>query len=104
MSIWFNQEQYPDPTAGEAIVRVLHPEPASPPALNEEGCLRLARAIAVRAVQDYYDLLRLPDPGGADLLELRSLERYFLSPFFRRTTGLNGAALLFLVRKEAQKK
>jgi len=104
MSIWLNREQYPDPTAGEAIVRVLHPEPDDSPVLNEEGCLRLARAIAVRAVQDYYELLRLPSPGDADLLELRSLERYFLSAFFRRSTGLNGASLLFLIRREAQKK
>lgn len=104
MNVWNNAESYPDPTAGEAITRVLCTEPASAGALDERGAVALAEAVVARAAQDYYELLRLPDPDETVLRERRDLERFFLSGFFRRLTGLNGWALLCGVRKEAQKK
>lgn len=104
MSVWYNRERYPDPTAGEALTRTLCPEPASAAVLDERGALALAEAVVARAAQDYYEILRLPDPDEAALLERRDLERFFLSGFFRRLTGLNGWALVCGVRKEAQKK
>lgn len=104
MNAWYNAESYPDPTAGEALSRVLCPEPAAAGVLDERGVLALAEAVAARAAQDYYELLRLPDPDEAVLRERRDLERFFLSGFFRRLTGLNGWAMVCGVRKEAQKK
>ena len=104
MSVWYNRERYPDPTAGEALTRVLCPEPASAAVLDERGVLALAEAVVARAAQDYYEFLRLPDPDESVLRERRELERFFLSGFFRRLTGLNGWALVCGVRKEAQKK
>ena len=103
MDHWINHEKYPDPTAGEAIDRVLCPEPARGAAFDEQGCLCLARAVVVQAVKDCFDALRIPDPDGNDLRRLRDLERFFLSASFRRLTGLDGPALLRGIRKEAKK-
>ena len=102
MSIWFNQEQYPDPTAGEAIVRVLHPEPASPPALNEEGCLRLAEALVRLAAEDYLRAWRCL-PCRSARKRIGEIEEFFLSEHFTGLTGLDGRAILRIVKREAKK-
>ena len=103
MSHWINQEHYSDPTAGEAIDRILYPEPALNEALDEQGCLRLVTALVLQAVKEYYDALRVSDRDGADPGRIRELEAFFLSRRVRRLTGLSGYVLVRGIRKEAKK-
>ena len=96
----FNAEHYPDPTAADAMEHVMRPDPGPLPPVSDDGILRLAEAVVVTAVKDYTDLLRCPWRSEALLREKRELEAFFLSGWFRRISGLNGAAILSKIRKE----
>ena len=103
MCQWTNQEHYSDPTAGEAIDRILYPEPALDDAFDEQGCRRLIETIVLQAMKEYYDELCVSDRDGAALCRIRELEAFFLSGRFRRLTGLSGYVLVRGIRKEAKK-
>lgn len=101
--IWYNEEQYPDTTAGEAMLRVMGHAPEVLEALDDDGCHLLIGAVIRRAVEDHYDALRqLLDPGAAR--RARETAAFFRSEYFRLLTGLDGRKLLELIRKEADRK
>jgi len=101
MNHWINQEQYPDPTAGEAIDRVLLRNPASPELMDDTGCRHLAAAVTAQAVKDYFAALRRPARDEKAARERAALEQFFLSERFRRLSGLKGSTLIRRIREEA---
>ena len=97
--MYFNSEHYPDPTAAEAMERVMLPGRNGPEA-DEEGVCRLAEAVVAEAVRDYADLVRSPWRSEALLKDKRELEAFFLGSWFRCISGLDGAAILRRIREE----
>ena len=101
--IWYNQEQYPDTTASEAILHVTGHGPEALEALDDDGSHQLIGAVIRLAVEDHYNALRqLPDPGAAR--RAKETAAFFRSEYFRLLTGLDGRKLLELIRKEADRK
>ena len=101
--IWYNEEQYPDTTAAEAMLRVMGRGPDVPEALDDDGCHLLIGAVLRLAVEDHYNALRrLPDPGA--VRRMKETAAFFSSEYFRLLTGLDGRKLLDLIRKEAERK
>ena len=98
--MWFNEEHYPDPTAAEAIDRVMPHGGLFPVEEDCEGLARLVEAVTVTAVQDYMDMLRGTFRSDALLKEKRELEDFFVSDWFRFLTGMNGKTILRRIRKE----
>ncbi len=99
---WNIEEQYPDNTAAQAMVRVLVRDRDALDALDDGGCVRLVGAIVRQAAEDYAAALRgLPDDIAAR--QLRETEAFFRSEYFRRLTSLNGDGILRRIRKEMMK-
>ena len=97
---WKNEEQYPDQTAAEAMIRAMDTNRRNTDALDDEGCRLLMEAIVRQAVEDRLRALRRQDRAG--LKRLRETESFFRSEYFRRLTGLDGRKILQLIRKEAE--
>ena len=95
---YYNAEHYIDQTAAEAMRNVMN-EGKTP--LDEEGCLRLTEALVRLAVEDYLRARRCL-PCRSARKRITEIEDFFLSEHFRDLTGLNGRAVLQLVRREAQ--
>ena len=99
MTDWLNEEQYPDPTAGEAMDRVILQDSGKGLADNEEGWRRLAEAIVIQAAKDYIAALRRPVFSAADLKERTEVEAFFRSDYCRRLSKLDGNRLIRIIRK-----
>ena len=100
MSI-FNSEHYPDPTAAEAMDRVMGGAGNRPDETGDAGVLRLAEAVVASAARDYADLVRCPWRSEALLRDRQELDAFFRSDWFRLLTGLNGSVILKKIREEA---
>ena len=98
---WINEEQYPDPTAGEAMDRVMRRGREDLDETDDGGIRLLAEAVAVAAAKDYVQLLRCASRSAALLREKKELEAFFASSWFRRISGVDGQAVLRRLRKEA---
>ena len=99
---YYNSEHYPDRTAAEAMQRVMSRREEDAFVLSEDGCLRLIEALVRRAVEDYLRACRCL-PCRSALERIREIETFFLSERFRSLTGLDGGAILRMVRREAKK-
>lgn len=102
MNDWVNLEQYPDPTAGEAMDRVLYGG-ADPLPADDAGIRRLAKAVTLQAARDYAAALRLPAEKEKTARERAELEAFFRSGFFRRLSGMNGEFVIRRIREEVRK-
>lgn len=100
MMSFFNGEHYPDPTAAEAVDRVMQNRSGPCGEEDREGIRRLADAVILGAVSDYARLLRCPYRSEALLREKRELEAFFTGGWFRLISGLDGAEVLRKIRKE----
>ena len=98
---WINEERYPDPTAGEAMDRVMRRGREDLDETDDGGIRLLAEAVVVAAAKDYVQLLRGASRSAALRQEIRELEAFFTSSWFRRISGLDGKAVLRRIRKEA---
>jgi len=99
---WKNEEQYPDYTAAQAMLRMAARSPEEPDTLDDEGCRLLIIAIIRQALHDHdLALQRLPSPEAVVLL--RETEDFFRSDYFRQLSHLSGEDILALGRKEALK-
>ena len=96
---WRNEEQYPDRTAAEAMIRVMGPAEDRSALLHDDGCRLLVQAIVRQAVEDHLHALWQSARFGPE--RLTETEVFFRSGYFRCLTGLNGEAVLRLIRKEA---
>ena len=96
-----NEEQYPDFTAEAAMLRVMAGDPERTDVLDDEGCRLLIRAVVRQAVEDRFRALRHTGRVAERLRE--ETEAFFRSAYFRRLTGMNGAEILRLIRKEADR-
>ena len=96
---YYNAEHYMDRTAAEAMRNVME-EGRAP--LNEEGCLRLAEALVKLAAEDYLRAWRCL-PCRSARKRIGEIEEFFLSEHFTGLTGLDGRAILNIVRREAKK-
>ena len=68
---------------------------------DDRGCRLLAQAIVRQAVLDHISALkRLPRASAAE--RLKETEAFFRSAYFRRLTGLSGARLIRLLRREVK--
>ena len=101
---YFNEEHYPDPTAAEAMDRVISRGSGLLREADDEGVRRLAEAVVLSAAGDYARLVRCPYRSGAILREKRELEAFFASGWFRLISGLNGEDILLRIRKEVQRR
>ena len=99
---YFNSEHYPDRTAAEAMQRVMSHREEEAFVLSEEGCLLLIEALVRLAVEDYLRAHRCL-PCRSARQRLLELEAFFLSEHFHSLTGLDGGAILRIVRREAKK-
>ena len=100
MMSFFNGEHYPDPTAAEAVDRVMRDRSGSCGEADGEGIRRLADAVVLTAVSDYARLVRCPYRSEALLREKRELEAFFTGRWFRLSSGLDGVEVLRKIRKE----
>ena len=96
---YYNAEHYMDRTAAEAMRNVME-EKAAP--LSEEGCLRLAEALVRLAAEDYLRAWRCL-PCRSARKRIGEIEEFFLSEHFTGLTGLDGRAILRIVKREAKK-
>ena len=99
MKDWLSEEQYPDPTAGEAMDRVFLQNSGNGIQADDEGCRLLAEAIVSQAVTDYRAALRYPVFSARDLEERAEVESFFRSDYFRRLSRLDGEWVIRLIRK-----
>ena len=99
---YYNSEHYPDCTAAEAMRRVMSTREEEAFVLSEEGCLRLIEALVRLAVENYLRAHRCL-PCRSARQRLLELETFFLSEHFRSLTGLDGCAILRIVKREAKK-
>ena len=97
---FFNGEHYPDPTAAEAVDRVMRGRPGPGGEADGEGIRNLADAMVRMAVSDDARLVRCPYRSEALLREKRDLEAFFTGGWFRLISGLDGAEVLRKIRKE----
>ena len=99
---YFNSEHYPDRTAAEAMQHVMSRREEEAFVLSEEGCLQLMEALVRLAVEDYLRAYRCL-PCRSAKRRLLEIENFFLSERFHWLTGLDGSAILRIVRREAKK-
>lgn len=99
---YFNSEHYPDRTAAEAMQHVMSHREEEVFVLSEEGCLQLMEALVRLAVEDYLRAYRCL-PCRSAKKRLLEIENFFLSERFHWLTGLDGSAILRIVRREAKK-
>ena len=97
---WKNAEQYPDYTAGEAMLHVMHRRPEDLEQLDDEGCRLLAEAVIRLAAEDYADALRRLSFSGAAARQLAETEAFFRSEDFQRLSGVSGDFFLRRLRRE----
>ena len=99
---YYNAERYPDRTAAEAMQHVMSHREEEVFVLSEEGCLQLIEALVRLAVEDYLRAHRCL-PCRSARQRLLEIENFFLSDHFHSLTGLDGSAILRIVRREAKK-
>ena len=98
----YNAEHYEDLTAWEAMRRTAFPDCEEAEALDGDGSLLLVEAVIRSAFEDYACAARRPYSRAA-AAQIRDIEQFFRSDYFRRLTGLRGEKLLQGFRKELKR-